>query len=202
MSRTTQNEGDAREPFLGAWSAWFATNKDEERVTTESRRRGGSVGGTSAMTDRNKRPRTGDNGPDQVSARDLNRLLQTRKLPAVEPPIIPPAADMAALARWRAVLPAGQFRAVAAFVGGAACPRYADCADQLGISPNTLKTHLRRVRLSHPDVWREVAAIRAGQRRARHRAAVRRAEEHSERWHKRQSARRYREQFGCYPWER
>src|SRR5215218_9024779 len=92
----------------------------------------------------------------------------------------------AVLARWAAALPPGQARAVTALVGVRQGRTYSEAAATLGVSVTTLKTQLRRVRLGHPSVWREVLVYRAAQRAGRHAAALRRAQQHSRRWHRRQ----------------
>ena len=51
-------------------------------------------------------------------------------------------------------VPEGQMRAVRALVdGGNECRTYAHASSIAGVSVNTLKTHLRRVRVNHPKVW-------------------------------------------------
>ena len=51
-------------------------------------------------------------------------------------------------------VPEGQMRAVRALVdGGDECRTYAHASSIAGVSVNTLKTHLRRVRVNHPKVW-------------------------------------------------
>ena len=103
------------------------------------------------------------------------------------------------LAEWRAALPAGQYTAVAALLGNGG-RTYAAAATAAGVSVNTLKTQLRRVRQQQPAVWAQVHAVRAAHLAQRHAAALARADAHSRAWHRRQANRRYRERFGRWPW--
>lgn len=130
-------------------------------------------------------------------------LLGRAPLPDAAPVPSPPRAGVpaASLERWQATLPSGQFRAVEALVGGGRARTYAVAAKAAGVSVNTLKTQLRRVRLRAPAVWDEVCRVRAGQLAQRHRAAVARAEQRSRAWHRRQANRRYYQRFGRWPWE-
>ena len=102
------------------------------------------------------------------------------------------------LAHWQAALPPGQYRAAEAWVGAPTCRTCTQAAAQLRVSANTLKTQLRRIRTQHPLVWVEVLAFRGAQRAERHAAAVRRAERHSTRWHRKQ----FYLQYGYWPRER
>ena len=80
-------------------------------------------------------------------------------------------------------LPEGQLRAVRALVdGGDECRTYAHASAIAGISVNTLKTHLRRVRINHPSVWGTVRLLRKHQLGIRHKDAVRKAQEHTQEW--------------------
>lgn len=101
--------------------------------------------------------------------------------------------------RW-ATLPPGQRQAVDAYVGSGECT-IAAAAKVAGISPNTLKTHLQRIRVGEPKLWTEIQAVRKRHLAQRHARALERDEAHSREWHRRQANRRYRERFGCWPWE-
>jgi hypothetical protein len=67
--------------------------------------------------------------------------------------------------RW-AALPPGQRRAVEAYVGSGE-RTIAAAANAAGISPNTLKVHLRRIRVRHPELWPVVRSLRSDQLAAR-----------------------------------
>ena len=79
---------------------------------------------------------------------------------------------------------------------------YAEVAAMLGMHRGTVSRHLERTRRLHPHLYAAVMTVRAEQLAQRHATAVERAAAHSRQWHRRQAARRYREQFGCWPWER
>jgi len=92
---------------------------------------------------------------------------------------------------------AGQAKAIIALVCAATVPTYAMAAGELGISVNTLRTHLRRVRLTNPDVWRVVKALRESQLSARHTQAVKRAQAHTDRYFRL----RFYHEYGYWPKE-
>jgi hypothetical protein len=100
-----------------------------------------------------------------------------------------------------APLPAGQRRVAEALVAAPAGRTYAKTAEALGINLGTVYEHLRRVRTRHPEVYRELMVLRAEQLATRHAQAQQRAAAHSERWHRKQGARRFHRQFGRWPWE-
>ena len=80
-------------------------------------------------------------------------------------------------------VPEGQIRAVRALVdGGDECRTYAHASTIAGISVNTLKTHLRRVRVNHPSVWASLRVLRKRQLGIRHKGAIRKAQEHTQNW--------------------
>ena len=80
-------------------------------------------------------------------------------------------------------VPEGQIRAVRALVdGGDECRTYAHASTIAGISVNTLKTHLRRVRINHPKVWASLLVLRKRQLGMRHKGAIRKAQEHTQEW--------------------
>ena len=60
-------------------------------------------------------------------------------------------------------LPPGQRRAVRAFVGGEAARTYTEAAAVADMSLGPLKTHLRRVRLLRPTVYKRVRRLRRAQ---------------------------------------
>lgn len=105
------------------------------------------------------------------------------------------------LARWQGQLPAAQFHVVEALVGDGRCPTRREVAAQLGIHRGTVHTHLARIKRDRPALWREIDQVRRNQRSERHRQAVARERARSERWHRKQGARRFRARFGYYPWE-
>jgi len=74
-------------------------------------------------------------------------------------------------------------------------------AAALNLSPNTVKTHLRRIRRGHPELWAEIVAER-GQRFARwHADVLQRRRTRSRLWGKRRWAQRVRRETGRWPWE-
>jgi len=80
-------------------------------------------------------------------------------------------------------LPEGQLRAVRALVdGGDECRTYAHASAIAGVSVNTLKTHLRRVRVNHPKVWASLRVLRKRQLGIRHKGAIGKAQEHTQNW--------------------
>jgi len=80
-------------------------------------------------------------------------------------------------------VPEGQIRAVRALVdGGDECRTYAHASTIAGVSVNTLKTHLRRVRVNHPKVWASLQVLRKRQLGIRHKGAIRKAGEHTQNW--------------------
>ena len=99
-------------------------------------------------------------------------------------------------------LPPGQRRVAEALVGGAAAPTYDQVAAALGLHVGTVLGYLNRIRERRPEVYAELRELRRRQLADRHRSALRRAAEHSRRWHRRQANRRYYYRFGRWPWER
>jgi hypothetical protein len=132
------------------------------------------------------------------SARELAMWLRhgPGALTPRKPAAAPPAADV--LARWREQLPAGQFAAVAALVAGGVVRSLDEAAAALGVSRNTVATHLRRIRRERPAIYSEVVAVRRAHLARRHEAAMKRAEAHSRAWHRRQFYRTW----GHWPRER
>jgi hypothetical protein len=109
--------------------------------------------------------------------------------------------DAKLLATWQAQLPAAQFRVVQALVGDGRWPTRRAVAEHLGVHLGTVHIHLARIKRDRPALWREIDQVRRNQRAERHRTAVKRERARSERWHRKQGARRFRERFGRYPWE-
>ena len=91
--------------------------------------------------------------PQAGSRRDALPVPAVAKaIPRLRPPV---NTDM--LARWEATLPAGQYRVIAAFVSEGD-RTYQRTARAAGVSVNTVKTVLRRVRQHRPAVWAEERA--------------------------------------------
>lgn len=97
----------------------------------------------------------------------------------------------------RRPLTSGQQRVLRAVVM-APGDTYADLAAGLGVSVNTLKTQLRRIRRARPSTYAELLLLRSRALAERHQAALKRAEEHSRQWHRKEFYRRY----GFWPKER
>lgn len=100
-----------------------------------------------------------------------------------------------------AALPPGRRRVAEALVVEEDAPTYPQVAEALGVHLGTVHTHLRRLRLLHPEVWEAVTAERQRQLWERHAGAVARADAHSREWHRKQANRRYYYRFGFWPWE-
>lgn len=96
----------------------------------------------------------------------------------------------------------GQRRVVEALLESQHAMTYGGVAARLGIGLGTVYTHLRRLRTRSPELYDQVMAIRRKQLDARHTLALWRAQMHSDRWHRAQSARRHYRRFGCWPHER
>lgn len=78
---------------------------------------------------------------------------------------------------------------------------YGVIASAMEVSLSTVKTHLRRVRQKHPDLYCSVMAIRLRDFDAYH-AFVREARrERSRRWGRRRWIAQYRREHGYSPWE-
>ena len=101
-----------------------------------------------------------------------------------------------------ATLPPGQRRVAEALVGGEVAPTYEQTADALGLHVGTVLGYLNRIRERRPDAHADLMALRRRQLGEWHRVALRRAAEHSRRWHRKQANRRYYYRFGRWPWER
>ena len=77
-------------------------------------------------------------------------------------------------------LPQGQRTAVEALIGGGTQARtYLEAAELAGMSLGTVKTHLRRVRQRHPQLYKAIRRVRRSQLAVRHRLAVMNAQGHS-----------------------
>ena len=80
-------------------------------------------------------------------------------------------------------VPDGQIRAVRVLIGGGdECRTYAHASTIAGISVNTLKSYLRRVRINHPKVWASLRVLRKRQLGIRHKRAIGKAQEHTQNW--------------------
>jgi hypothetical protein len=99
-------------------------------------------------------------------------------------------------------LPPGQLRVAEALVGGGVAPTYEQVADALGLHLGTVLGYLNRIRTRRPEVYADLVVLRGHQLGERHVGAVKRAAEHSARWHRKQANRRYHARFGIWPWER
>jgi hypothetical protein len=71
----------------------------------------------------------------------------------------------------------------------------------MNVSLATVKTHLRRVRRNHPDLYRSVMAIRRQDFQAYHSFIAKVRGERSRRWGRRRWIARYRREHGRSPWE-
>ena len=79
---------------------------------------------------------------------------------------------------------------------------YADVAAELAVHIGTVHRQLKRLRDQRPDLYAAIVVERARQLALRHVLAAERAAEHSSRWHRQQSSRRFYYRFGRWPWER
>ena len=80
-------------------------------------------------------------------------------------------------------VPEGQMRVVRVLVGGGdKCRTYIQASAVAGVSVNTLKTYLRRIRINHPKVWGTVRVLRKYQLGIRHKEVLKKAEEHTQHW--------------------
>jgi DNA-binding CsgD family transcriptional regulator len=91
-------------------------------------------------------------------------------------------------------LPIGQRRVAEALLSKDVGRTYPEVAALLRINLGTVHTHLRRIRLQHPAIYRALMAERARQLAARHRRATAKEKERAKQWFKM----RYRCPFdGC-----
>ena len=79
----------------------------------------------------------------------------------------------------------GQRHAIEGLIGGDRARTYKEASLAAGVSLGTLYTHLRRVRLQHPNLHKKVRKIRKKQLAARHSTAVANAKSHSRAWFRR-----------------
>jgi len=97
-------------------------------------------------------------------------------------------------------LPPDQRRALDALVGGEDARTYVEAAKVAGMSLGTLKTHLRRVRLLRPGVYKSVSAFRRAQLAQRHREAMQNRRAHSRAYFFRRKRNwEFKQAFGFYP---
>jgi predicted metal-dependent phosphoesterase TrpH len=78
---------------------------------------------------------------------------------------------------------------------------YAVIGAAMGITVNTVKTHVARLRSRHPELYREVMAHRRAAFRAYHVAMTVERLERSRRWGRRRWAATYRDLHGEWPWD-
>jgi len=78
---------------------------------------------------------------------------------------------------------------------------YAVIAQALGISVNTVKTHIRRLSRRHPELYRQVMARRQAAFADYHAGMAMERRERSRQWGKHRWASRYRAEQACWPWE-
>ena len=83
------------------------------------------------------------------------------------------------------LIPGGQRKAIESLVGGERAHTYVEASEVAGISVNTLYTHLRRVRRTHPKLYKAIYRRRRSQLRERHREAAARARDHTRQYFKR-----------------
>ncbi len=79
----------------------------------------------------------------------------------------------------------GQRHAIEGLIGGDRARTYKEASLSAGVSLGTLYTHLRRVRLQHPNLYKKVRKIRKKQLSVRHSIAVYNAKNHSRAWFRR-----------------
>ena len=91
-----------------------------------------------------------------------------------------PAFDLTAL-------PQGQRRVAEALIQGTKAQTYQGVAKQLELSLGTVYEHLRRIRVSHPEVYGALMEVRQGQLELRHRAALAKDAAHTRRYFKKRS---------------
>lgn len=77
---------------------------------------------------------------------------------------------------------------------------YDEIALGLGIKVTTVREHIRRIRLLHPELYSDLMAERARRLARWHADVSRRRLERSRRWGKRRWSSRYRNQHGEWPW--
>ena len=79
----------------------------------------------------------------------------------------------------------GQGNAIEGLIGGDRARTYQEASIAAGVSIGTLYTHLRRVRLRHPILYKKVIKIRRKQLSVRHSSAIANAKNHSRAWFRR-----------------
>ena len=99
-------------------------------------------------------------------------------------------------------LPEGQRRVALALISGAKARTYREVAEMLELSLGTVYEHLRRIRMNHPHLYRDLLQTRQLQLEQRHEAALSKAQAHSRRYFKWKSNLVYYQRFGYWPWER
>ena len=79
-------------------------------------------------------------------------------------------------------LPKGQRRAVHALFGQDKAITYKAAAESIGIGVGTIYTHLKRIRLNSPEIYRMLMLYRKNQLEVRHQEALVRRDEHDHRF--------------------
>jgi predicted DNA-binding protein YlxM (UPF0122 family) len=106
-----------------------------------------------------------------------------------------------ALLKTLETLPKGQQRAIQALLD---CPKartYAEAAEVMGVSIGSLYQHLKRVRDKNPELYQRLMFFRKQQLEQRHREALARDQEHSQKWFRKKRNRAYFYRHGFWPWE-
>ena len=93
------------------------------------------------------------------------------------------------------LLPPGQRSAVEALIGVGWARSYHEAAGVAGVHVGTLYTHLKRLRAAHSELYERIMHVRAEQLAQRHVEALKRAEDHSNAWHRK----RFRRRYGYWP---
>lgn len=102
----------------------------------------------------------------------------------------------------RSELPSGQARVALGLICLPEDPvAYTDVAAGLRIGIGTVHTHMRRIRLGHPELYGALMAERQRQFRERHLAVLEERAQRSLEWGRRRYAARYRAEHGRWPWQ-
>ena len=81
-------------------------------------------------------------------------------------------------------LTAGQLGAVTALIAGDKAATYKSAGESLGVSINTIKTHMKRIKKSDPDAYHWIMRVRRIQLDKRHEEALARADSRSHQYFK------------------
>jgi DNA-binding CsgD family transcriptional regulator len=101
----------------------------------------------------------------------------------------------------RRVLSPRQLASVGILCLGVDPPTYQTTARALGMTPSTLKTHLRRVRNQHPVLYGRLMERHGRLLGLRHLRVVAARRRRSQLWGRRRFAAAYRRNHGRWPWE-